>query len=132
MREALADARCAPSEVDYVSAHATATLQGDGEEAAAIRSVLGANVPVSSLKGNLGHTLGASGAIELIAAIEGLRRGHLYPTRNLETVAEECKGIRHVTAREPTEARIFLKNSFAFGGIHASLVCRRWTDGGNP
>lgn len=131
MREALADARCAPAEVDYVSAHATATLQGDGEEAAAIRSVLGGNVPVSSLKGHLGHTLGASGAIELVAALEGLRRGHLYPTRNLETVAEECKGIRHVTAREPTAARIFLKNSFAFGGIHASLVCRRWMDGGD-
>lgn len=132
MREALADAHCAPNDVDYVSAHATATLQGDGEEAAAVRSVFGDRVPVSSLKGNLGHTLGASGAIELVAVIEGLRRGHLYPTRNLETVAEECKGIRHVTAREATEARIFLKNSFAFGGIYASLACRQWTDGGDP
>ena len=44
-------------------------------------------------------------------------------------VAAECAGIRHVTAREPTAARTFLKNSFAFGGIHASLVCRRWTEG---
>lgn len=124
MGVALEDAGCAPSDVEYVSAHATATLQGDGEEAAAIRSVLGDGVPVSSLKGNLGHTLGASGAIELIATIAGLRRGRIYPTRNLERVAEECKGIRHVTAMEPTTARCFMKNSFAFGGINASLVCR--------
>ena len=124
MSAALADAGCAPSDVEYVSAHATATLQGDGEEVAAIRSVLGEQVPVSSLKGNLGHTLGASGAIELIATVAGLRRGRLYPTRNLENVAEECKGVRHVTAIEPTGARCFMKNSFAFGGINASLVCR--------
>ena len=65
----------------------------------------------------------------LVAILAGLERGHIYPTRNLETVAAECAGIRHVTAREPTAARTFLKNSFAFGGIHASLVCRRWTEG---
>ncbi len=124
MRVALEDARCASSDIGYVSAHATATLQGDGEEAAAIRTVLGGDVPVSSLKGNLGHTLGASGAIELVAVIDGLRRGRLYPTRNLETVAENCRGIRHVTAMEATPAQCFLKNSFAFGGINAALVCR--------
>ena len=51
------------------------------------------------------------------------------PETTLETVAAECAGIRHVTAPEPTAVRTFLKNSFAFGGIHASLVCRRWTAG---
>ncbi len=124
MAAALADAGCAPSDVEYVSAHATATLQGDGEEAAAVREVLGGGVPVSSLKGNLGHTLGASGAIELIASIAALRRGRLPPTRNLTKVAAECEGLRHVTAPEATSARCFVKNSFAFGGINASLVCR--------
>ena len=124
MQAALADAGCASGAVGYVSAHATATLQGDGEEAAAIREVLGGAVPVSSLKGHLGHTLGASGAIELAAVVAGLREGRLYPTRNLETVAEACRGLRHVTAIETTSARCFLKNSFAFGGISASLVWR--------
>jgi 3-oxoacyl-[acyl-carrier-protein] synthase II len=125
MRTAMEDAGCAPGDVEYVSAHATATLQGDEEEAAAIRAVLGDRVPVSSLKGNLGHTLGASGAIEMIATIRGLKHGRLYPTRNLDHVAETCSGIRHVTALEPSSARCFMKNSFAFGGINASLVCRQ-------
>ena len=124
MRGALEDAGIAPEDVGYVSAHATATLQGDGEEVAAIRAVLGDRVPVSSLKGNLGHTLGASGAVELVAAISGLRCGKIYPTRNLQQVADACRGIRHVTAAEPTTAQCLLKNSFAFGGINASLVCR--------
>jgi 3-oxoacyl-[acyl-carrier-protein] synthase II len=129
MASALEDAGCRPADVGYVSAHATATLQGDGEEAAAIRAVLGEHVPVSSLKGNLGHTLGASGPIELIAALHGLRRGTLYPTRNLTRVAESCEGVRHVTAKEQTSARCLIKNSLAFGGISASLVCRACGNG---
>ena len=86
---------------------------------------------MSSLKGNLGHTLGASGAIELIAIVEALARGRIYPTRNLETVAEECRGVRHVVAAEATTARTFMKNSFAFGGVNASLVCRLGQNGEN-
>ena len=124
MRFALEDADRTPTDVDYVNAHATATLQGDSEEAAAIRTVFGDQTAVSSLKGNLGHTLGASGAIELIASITGLRRGIIYPTRNLTTVAKDCQGIRHVTTMEQTTARCFIKNSFAFGGVNASLVCQ--------
>jgi 3-oxoacyl-[acyl-carrier-protein] synthase II len=54
-----------------------------------------------------------------------LKHGRLYPTRNLDHVAETCSGIRHVTALEPSSARCFMKNSFAFGGINASLVCRQ-------
>ncbi|MEI6645588.1 MAG: beta-ketoacyl-[acyl-carrier-protein] synthase family protein [bacterium] len=124
MRQALVNAACTPADIGYVSAHATATLQGDGEEAAAIHAVLGDAVPVSSLKGHLGHTLGASGPIEMISTIAGLRKGRIYPTRNLTCVAEECKGIRHVTEIESSNVTCFMKNSFAFGGINASLVCR--------
>jgi 3-oxoacyl-[acyl-carrier-protein] synthase II len=129
MTGALADAGLAPGDTGYVSAHATGTLQGDAEEAAAVREVFGADVPVSSLKGNLGHTLGASGPIELIAAIQGLRRGVLYPTRNLAQVAEGCAGIRHVVEKERTDARVFLKNSLAFGGVNAALVCQVFKEG---
>ena len=68
MKIALQQANLKPEQIDYINAHATATLQGDQEEAEAIRDVFGATVPVSSLKGYIGHTLGASGAIELAAA----------------------------------------------------------------
>ena len=79
---------------------------------------------MTGLEHHPSRTLGASGAIEWIAVVEALRRGRMYPTRNLEAVAEECKGVRHVVAPEPTAARTFVKNSFAFGGVNASLVCR--------
>jgi 3-oxoacyl-[acyl-carrier-protein] synthase II len=125
MREALHQAGLAPHQVDYVNAHATATLQGDKEEAEAIAEVFGNSVPVSSLKGYLGHTLGASAAIELTASLAGMRQDRLYPTLNLENVSPECQGVHHIMgASEQRAARIVVKNSFAFGGISAVLVCR--------
>jgi 3-oxoacyl-[acyl-carrier-protein] synthase II len=125
MRGALEDAGLAPEAVDYVSAHATGTTQGDKAEADAIREVFGGGVPVSSLKGYIGHTLGASGAIELIAALAMMKKGIVYPTRNLETVDPECGGIRHVLKVESKDIHFLLKNSFAFGGINAALICRK-------
>ena len=124
MADTCASAGIAPSDIDYVSAHATSTLQGDAAEAAAIREVFGANVPVSSLKGHLGHTLGASGPLEMAAVFEMARRGVLIPTRNLVDVDPACAGIDHVTAPREKRIRIFFKNSFAFGGINASLICK--------
>jgi 3-oxoacyl-[acyl-carrier-protein] synthase II len=112
------------ADVDYISAHATATMHGDVEEATAIRSLFGDRVPVSSLKGHLGHTLGASGAIELIASLEMMAQGVLIPTLNLESVDPACEGIRHVRQVEACALKTMVKNSFAFGGINASLACR--------
>lgn len=109
--------------IDYVSAHATSTVQGDREEAAALREFFGSDVPVSSLKGNLGHTLGASGTIEMIAVLEMMKHGTILPTLHLEHIAEDCAGLHHVQELEKREIRTFLKNSFAFGGINATLLC---------
>ncbi len=125
MSTAMAEAGITAPEVDYVNAHATATLQGDAEEAAAIREVIGDGTPVSSLKGYMGHTLGASGALELIATLEMMRRGVIYPTLNLKNVADDCAGIDHVTARRDATINTILKNCFAFGGINSALVCRK-------
>jgi 3-oxoacyl-[acyl-carrier-protein] synthase II len=125
MKEAMKDARIAPEEVDYINAHATATLQGDTEEAEAIREVFGDSVPVSSLKGHIGHTLGASGAIELIASLMMMERSVIYPTRNLDTVSPDCGGIYHITEKTGKKITTILKNGFAFGGINATLLCRR-------
>jgi 3-oxoacyl-[acyl-carrier-protein] synthase II len=125
MQQALLDARVKPEEVDYVNAHATATLQGDQEEAEAIGQVFGPAVPVSSLKGYIGHTLGASGAIELAASLFMMERSVIYPTLNLDTVGSECQGIHHVMQPLKKQVRTVLKNGFAFGGINAALVCRK-------
>lgn len=125
MNEALKDAAIAAEDVDYICAHATATIHGDKEEAEAIRAVFGSNVPVSSFKGYIGHTLGASGSLELIAAIDGMLKGVIYPTKNLEEVSPDCEGIMHVKEPLKKNVNLMVKNCFAFGGINAALVCRK-------
>ncbi|RJR16579.1 MAG: beta-ketoacyl-[acyl-carrier-protein] synthase family protein [Nitrospiraceae bacterium] len=125
MSETLKSAQASPEEIDYINAHATGTIQGDKEEAAAISRIFGSAVPVSCLKGHIGHTLGASGAIELIASLIMMEKGIIYPTFNLEEVAPDCEGINHVMKPLEREINIILKNCFAFGGINASLVCRK-------
>ncbi|TAL26371.1 MAG: beta-ketoacyl-[acyl-carrier-protein] synthase family protein, partial [Nitrospirae bacterium] len=124
MRQALSDSGVKSDSI-YVNAHATATLQGDQEEAEAIREVFGSAVPVSSLKGYIGHTLGASGAIELIASLLMMKNGNIYPTLNLDNISPECQGIDHVTNQKKKEIDLILKNCFAFGGINAALVCKK-------
>lgn len=125
MKQALNDAGITKDGVDYINAHATATMQGDKEEAEAIKEVFGSSVPVSSLKGYIGHTLGASGAIELIASLQMMQKGVIYPTLNLENISPECMGIDHVTSPVTKKIDTILKNCFAFGGINAALVCRK-------
>lgn len=125
MQQAMRDAGVGAGEIDYINAHATATIQGDQEEAEAIREIFGSSVPVSSLKGYIGHTLGASGAIELAASLKMMEEGVIYPTRNLESVAPGCAGIDHVMQTRRKQIRTVLKNGFAFGGINAALVCKK-------
>jgi len=126
LTKALDDAGISPGDIDYINAHATATLHGDKEEAEAIREIFGGSVPVSSLKGYIGHTLGASGALELIASISMMEEGLIYPTLNLETVSPECQGICHVKKPLKKDIRILVKNCFAFGGINAVLVLKKY------
>ncbi len=125
MKTALNEAGVCPEEIDYVSAHATATIHGDVEEVRSIRALFGDNVPVSSLKGAIGHTLGASGAIELGASLMMMQNGVLLPTLHLDNIDPECDGIFHLTHSLEKEVNMIVKNCFAFGGINASLVCRR-------
>lgn len=125
MLEALRTAGLEPSAIDYVSAHATATEHGDIAEAQAIAGLFGAATPVSCLKGQLGHSLAASGALESIAVLRMLREGRVLPTHNLDELDPRCAGIMHV--REPLERplRLALKNNFGLGGVNTSIVFGR-------
>lgn len=125
MKNAMNEASVEPKDVDYLNAHATATRHGDAEEAAAIREIFGRGVPVSSMKGNLGHTLGAAGAIELILSLLMMKQGILFPTHNLKNIAPECEGLDHIMESREKQVDVLLKNSFAFGGINAAMVCKR-------
>jgi 3-oxoacyl-[acyl-carrier-protein] synthase II len=123
MELALRSARCSADAIDYVNAHATGTTIGDIAESQATYAVFGDRVPVSSLKGHLGHTLGACGALELAFTIAMLREGWIAPTRNLEVVGEHCAPLDYVMGdvRAAKLTRV-LCNKFAFGGINTSLV----------
>ena len=126
---ALRKAKLNENETDYVNAHATSTVQGDLAEAAALRNFFKAapQVPVSSLKGHLGHTLGASGAIELIASLRMMEHSTVIHNLNLENIGEGCEGGNFVKDQpQPADLNMILKNSFAFGGINASLLCKKY------
>jgi 3-oxoacyl-[acyl-carrier-protein] synthase II len=126
IKQALRDSGTKAKEIDYINAHATATFQGDQEEAEAIREIFGATVPVSCLKGHIGHTLGAAGSIELAASLKMMETGVIYPTLNLENISDDCAGIQHVMLNPlKKQIKTILKNGFAFGGINAALVCKK-------
>ena len=122
LQEVYKNANLPVSATDYISAHATSTLQGDQAEAEALRNFFGDTVPLSSLKGHLGHTLGASGVLEMIAALEMMNAGYLIPTRNLDEIAPECVGLYHLQQGMEKEISVILKNCFAFGGINTTLL----------
>lgn len=128
MKKAIEDAGIDPEEVDYVNAHATGTDQGDAAESQAIFDVFGGQMPVSSLKGHLGHTMAASGSLEIIATVGMINRGVLIPTRNLHSVDPRCSNVKHLTTPEERPVRLVVKNSFALGGINSSVVLRRYED----
>jgi 3-oxoacyl-[acyl-carrier-protein] synthase II len=125
MRNALIDAGISPEEVDYISAHGTGTPVNDRTECAAIREVFGSRsgeVPVSSIKSMLGHTMGAASALEAIACNLAIHLNYIPPTINHEAADPECNidCVPNVSRSRPV--RIALNNSFAFGGNNACVV----------
>ena len=125
MRDSLHEAHVDPEEIDYVNAHATGTELGDIAEAAAIHSVVGGSTPVSSLKGHIGHTLGAAGALEIIVLLEMIKRQELIATRNLLKPDLRCQQIELLKETKKHKVHTVLKNNFALGGVNAALVLRR-------
>ncbi len=131
MRKAIQYAGITPGQISYVSAHGTATLAGDVAEVRAIVQVLGSGVPVSSIKGGLGHTIGAAGPMGALAALYAVSHGVAPHTVNLEKVDRECMCVDHIRG-EPRTLPPFngsitaMINAFGFGGQNACLVIRNY------
>ncbi|WP_441292165.1 beta-ketoacyl synthase N-terminal-like domain-containing protein [Sorangium sp. KYC3313] len=124
MRDALRCAALTPSDLDYVNAHGTATPLNDVMESAALRACLGLEVnriAVSSSKGQIGHTLGAAGAVEAAITALAIARGVMPPTGGLEEVDPDCQLVHLKEARE-APIRSAMSNSFGFGGTDSVLV----------
>ncbi|MEU2387054.1 beta-ketoacyl-[acyl-carrier-protein] synthase family protein [Streptomyces sp. NPDC012461] len=128
LRRAIRDAGGRITDVVHVNAHATATVDGDLAEARALRGVLGArNVPVTALKGHLGHLQGAAGGVEAVAAALTLHHGVMPPTVGCAEV-DDAIGLDVVLGGPralPDDGDLVLSNSFGFGGHNAVLALRR-------
>lgn len=130
MRRSLAHAQVNPADVDYVNAHATSTPLGDAAENRAIRTLFGTeagrsmkDVNVSSVKGAIGHLLGAAGAVEALFTVMAVKEGVLPPTLNLDATEPgeewDCNYVPKVPQERKVSAAV--SNSFGFGGTNASL-----------
>ena len=131
-RRAFAKAGLEPRDVDFVSAHATSTPEGDRAELGGLRELLGDRadrVPITATKSAIGHTLGAAGAIGAAVSVRSLVEGCVPPTLNLDDPDAEAAGMDVVrgAARRGT-FDVALVNAFGFGGQNSVLLLRRWVD----
>lgn len=125
MQAALDDAGLSAGDIDYINAHGTGTVLNDINEAAAIRKIFGDltdNIPVSSSKPVIGHTLGASGALELVITTMAMREGCIPPHINVTEPDPKCALNLPLNGAISRPIAAALSNSFAFGGINASLI----------
>ncbi|HSO20085.1 MAG TPA: beta-ketoacyl-[acyl-carrier-protein] synthase family protein, partial [Desulfosarcina sp.] len=126
--QALNDAGLQPANIGYINAHGTSTPKGDAVEINSLREVFGptlADVPVSSNKSQIGHTLGAAAAIEAALAIEGMQQGIVLPTANHipDPAFADVDVVPHAARRHPHDT--FLSNAFGFGGTNCCIIFGR-------
>ena len=125
MKMALDEAELAPSDIDYINAHGTATAVNDVNETRAIKHVFGNaanNLSISSTKSMHGHTLGACGGIEAAASIKALEQNFVPPTIGLAETDPECDLDYTPNVGKKRDINYVMSNSFAFGGLNAVLV----------
>ncbi len=128
IRLALDDAGIEVEQVQYVNAHGTSTPANDKSETLAIKQAMGQhayNVPISSTKSMIGHSLGAAGALEAIASIKTIEDGVIHPTINYETPDPDCDLDYVPNLKREQAVDVALSNSFGFGGQNACLIMRR-------
>ncbi len=125
MRDALADARLAPGQIDYINAHASSTQLNDGAETLSIKQVFGEHahrIPVSGTKGYYAHPLGATGAIEAALCALALDRQWIPPTINYQNPDPACDLDFVPNHGRKAQLNYIMSNSFGFGGINACVV----------
>jgi len=125
MKWALEDACMQPDQIDFVSAHATATPQGDVSETRAIKLALGEHaydIPVNAAKSMTGHMSGGSGAFETVICAKTIETGIIHPTINYEVPDPDCDLDYVPNVARQAQVRYALNNSFGFGGQNACLV----------
>jgi len=136
IRAALDDANLDAADVDYVNAHASSTGLGDATETLALKVALGDakahSTPVSSIKGAIGHCLGAAGAVEAVVSVLAVRDDTVPPTINYEAADPSCDLDYVPNASRRLPVRVALSNSFGFGGHNAVLVFRKHENGAAP
>ncbi len=129
MKAAIEDASLNPDDIDYINAHGTSTQQNDMTETRAIKEVFGERakeIPVSSNKSMLGHTIAAAGAIECILTLAGINRSVILPTINYEFRDPKCDLDYVPNEAREVKHRFALSNSFGFGGQNACLCVGRF------
>ena len=129
MREALADARLEPADIQYVNAHGTGTAANDETETKALHEAFGAHakkLAISSTKSMVGHALGAAGALELVATLLTVRDGIVPPTIGYLAPDPACDLDYVPNAARELKIDAAVSNSFAFGGLNAVLVVKRF------
>jgi len=125
IRAAIKDARLSPEQIDHINAHGTSTPLGDLAETLAIKSAFGDHAKklrISSTKSAIGHLLGASGGVELVATVCAIRNGIVPPTLNLENPGEGCDLDYTPLVAQDTKLTVAMSNSFGFGGHNACIV----------
>ena len=116
----------APQDIGYISAHGTGTTRGDIAESTATARIFGHKTPISTLKSYFGHTLGACGAVEALAAVKMMHEGWFNPNLNLNNVDPECGDLDYIVGEKRNiDTDLIVTNNFAFGGINTSIVLKR-------
>lgn len=132
MRWALEDGRVTTAQIDYVNAHGTSTPMNDVAETRALKQLFGErayDVPISSTKAVTGHALGGAGAIETIITVTALNQNTIPPTWNYENPDPDCDLDYVPNAPRSADLNIAMCNSFGLGGLNASLVLSKYTNG---
>ena len=129
--QALREAECDPTDIDYVSAHGSATILNDRKETIFLKSLLGDHayrVPVSSIKSMIGHAQAAASSLEAVACVLSLQHDVLYPTINLDTPDPACDLDYIANTFRERRVDTILSNAFGLGGNNAIVIFRRWAD----